>query len=713
MKRFITLAFFLPFILGLLGQTENWQVYSPANSVTSLSYSNSNLWVVTAAGIMRWNQTTNIRTQYNQYNTPYPSNYFKTSCTDMNSNLWVGGLYGAMRFNGTQWDLFDVNNSGLLHNDVIKIVTDHLSAVWFATPLGVARYYQGNWQSYNSANSSLPATMVINDMAVDPSNGIWLATESGAFCFDGTIWHSYTTSNSTLPYNSVKFVDFKASGQGWFGFEQGIAMYVSEIWVFYTSLSGYSLIELDDVYIDSSERVWLYNNSYMLCFDAGQFLNYPITLFGDNPSSFCTILVDDAQNIWLGVTDYHSPCSLIKFDGSNYSAYPHSAIPLASNFVTSIFKGFDNKFWLSTSEDKGNGGFFSLDDGNYEIFGQHNLDMPCPHVWALAQDQQLNMWVSTCLGLLRTGPQGSEIFNSSHTGLSGSEIQTICAVSLTEVWIGNVSGVSRYSNGVWTLLSSIETGMNLAHTKRIKQDPSGRIWIGGQAGLCSYFEGEWTTYTEVNNVHDIAFGRDGAVWVAEGELSCLQDGQWTHYDTTNSDLLANNLRTVAVDQNEAIWAGTYFPDCVVYKYADGSWTSFNGSNSPLSGNSITNIYVDANNTKWIGSKYLFLFNENGIPVSNDDPITPVVKSLGNYPNPFRGTTTIRFNSINSGTIKIRIYNLKGQQVWQSDYASMQQGTREINWDGKDVRGNSCAAGVYMVRVIEGAEVATHKVLKLK
>lgn len=337
--------------------------------------------------------------------------------------------------------------------------------------------------------------------------------------------------------------------------------------------------------------------------------------------------------------------------------------------------------------------------------------MECEHVWALAQDSQLNMWVSTCLKLLRIGDNETQSFLQSQTGIHTGNLKTICPVG-DGVWIGGIEGVSRYQNGTWTMLSSAEAGINLANTWVIEKDHEGGIWIGANAGICRYFNGQFTAYPQILNAKDFAFGADGTLWVARGELSCLQNGLWTDYNSSNSGLLSNHAFCVTVDHNNKVWVGSAFPDCVLYSYREGLWQVFDETNSPLCGNRINVLYVDDHNTKWIGGVNLFLFNEAGLPSSAEDHLVPHARAISNYPNPFTASTTIRCQKDSAEPLQVNIYNLKGQKVWSHEYRGTDKGEIELTWNGQDTQGTDCAAGIYIIQQKDRHGSRVGKILKL-
>lgn len=76
-------------------------------------------------------------------------------------------------------------------------------------------------------------------------------------------------------------------------------------------------------------------------------------------------------------------------------------------------------------------------------------------------------------------------------------------------------------------------------------------------------------------------------------------------------------------------------------------------------------------------------------------IIPEVFSLDqNYPNPFNPETTIRFNVPEVSKVKLKIFNNLGQEVRQLTSKTYQPGAYQIQWDGRDSRGNVLATGMY-------------------
>ena len=70
----------------------------------------------------------------------------------------------------------------------------------------------------------------------------------------------------------------------------------------------------------------------------------------------------------------------------------------------------------------------------------------------------------------------------------------------------------------------------------------------------------------------------------------------------------------------------------------------------------------------------------------------------NYPNPFNGTTAIRFALPVVAPVRLRIYNMLGQVVRTLVEGNQPSGVHVITWDGRDDSSVEAASGYYLYRL---------------
>jgi len=87
---------------------------------------------------------------------------------------------------------------------------------------------------------------------------------------------------------------------------------------------------------------------------------------------------------------------------------------------------------------------------------------------------------------------------------------------------------------------------------------------------------------------------------------------------------------------------------------------------------------------------------------------PQRPEIAAFPNPFNPATTISFDLIEDGAVKISVFNISGQQVAELVNPSYPAGTHQVTWDASHL-----PAGVYLVALDAGHYHTAQKVTLLK
>lgn len=236
-----------------------WQAFDSTNSPVKKIYSSfiksdkvNNLWISAGYlnGLLKYDG--NNWTTYSTKNTPLTSDCLLPLAFDKNDNLWVGMRFyfffgstgetitaegGLAKFDGSDWQIYNAENSQLPINNVGAIAVDSNNVVWLSTwdkqamgidlGGGLTRFDGKTWKTYNIYNSPLTSNTIFN-ITVDKDNNLWLATQSGGLVkFDGVSkWQVYNQENSGIAFNAMNVVTIDDFGNKWIGHnESGISVF--------------------------------------------------------------------------------------------------------------------------------------------------------------------------------------------------------------------------------------------------------------------------------------------------------------------------------------------------------------------------------------------------------------------------------------------------------------------------------------------------------
>jgi hypothetical protein len=86
---------------------------------------------------------------------------------------------------------------------------------------------------------------------------------------------------------------------------------------------------------------------------------------------------------------------------------------------------------------------------------------------------------------------------------------------------------------------------------------------------------------------------------------------------------------------------------------------------------------------------------------------------GNYPNPFNPETTIEFTLDKADDVTLKVFSISGQLVATIISESMEAGSHQVTFNGRDNLGNTLSSGIYFYQLQSGEHVATQKMILMK
>jgi len=81
--------------------------------------------------------------------------------------------------------------------------------------------------------------------------------------------------------------------------------------------------------------------------------------------------------------------------------------------------------------------------------------------------------------------------------------------------------------------------------------------------------------------------------------------------------------------------------------------------------------------------------------------------LNNYPNPFSDQTTIKFNIIESGLVKLSIVDFTGKEIQTLISEQLSNETYQVEWNPEGL-----TSGIYFLRLETNGILETRKIVLL-
>lgn len=226
-------------------------------------------------GIANWNGTIVALTDsglfkfdgtgWNYFNIPgtqNPVDYFLCIAADTSGNLYIGTVNGVIVVNRSNHYLYNTSNtpafggSGVLRKAFFDAGRN---TMWFATPIGIVRYTNGNFSMINaSSEPQLSYYTYINSIAQDSAGSMWFGTAYGGLIkYDGT---NYTLDSvdATAGDQIINAIAF--DGATMYAADNVFGFWIKNngVWTSFSyANSDITGSYLSGLYVDQHHNVWI------------------------------------------------------------------------------------------------------------------------------------------------------------------------------------------------------------------------------------------------------------------------------------------------------------------------------------------------------------------------------------------------------------------------------------------------------------------------
>ena len=120
-----------------------------------------------------------------------------------------------------------------------------------------------------------------------------------------------------------------------------------------------------------------------------------------------------------------------------------------------------------------------------------------------------------------------------------------------------------------------------------------------------------------------------------------------------------------------------------------------------------NVAVVAENSFAPADTQQFIIQVSTLVNTEEDPLPTQTTVSPAYPNPFSTKTTIPYQLATASSVRVKVVDITGKQIYTHVYPHQEQGTHELTWQGSDSSGAPIPAGLYFLVVYLGDASTPH------
>ena len=394
---------------------------------------------------------------------------------DREGQVWLGHSNSVSCYDGQRFkSVFSTDNSQHL-GGVMAMLEDRDGQLWFAVFGEGLRQYDGHGFKHFTPQDGLTSTWV-HSLFQDRDGQIWVGTRgSGISRYKGQRLATFTTADG-LGHNSVNHLLEDRQGQMWVSTQRGVSRQEGH---HFATLAGTTSSSCSRLLVDQDDNVWVGLLGKGISRWDGRSVKDLTPKEGQSPKYFEQtepLLIDHQGTVWCRIDGESG--GLVQWDGTQWRAFT-ADIGLMHHQVTCMLEDSAGWLWFG-----GKGGISRYDGTSAVSFsvvdGLAHEDVTC-----LLEDRQGHLWIGTQGGISRYDGTSVVSFKAADR-LAHEDVTCLLEDRQGHLWIGTWGGgISRFDGTVFQSLSRKD---GLAHdiTEAICQDRREGIWIGTQGGLHCY-----------------------------------------------------------------------------------------------------------------------------------------------------------------------------------------------------------------------------------
>lgn len=485
-------------------------------------------------------------------------------------------------------------DTGLSQNSVVSIAQDSIGYMWFATQDGLNQYDGKKFKIYNKQFEDVtrPSYSKLGKIYIDRKGAMWIIANSGRleqFDFKHQKFKGIKAveNASCIIQNSQMDYFVGTFGDGLFKIDYKTK---DTLKVFQMEFQGTSVHD----FLEFESKIYVATSSFVAEIEQNKITKIDIDF---EVTNFSALAISKNKSIWLGT--YGSGLMVKNPNSDKFTRFNHPLLPENLN-IQDLLVDKNDRLWIASY---GNGAFLLDIKTNTIKHFMANKNDP----YALHYDDVLCLF-------------------EDFTGI---------------VWLGtDGAGLSYYDKHLkkFNVITNAQVPVNVHVdvSRAIALDDKKTMWLGTSGkGLTSVNRDAnlFKTYTTQNS--NLVSNRIMSLLYENGEL-------WIGHQGAGLQKMASNgsIKTMKEFSNETIWKiyphnfnqirlCTRDRGLILYDKNKGIISEFNSNNSALTSDNIRTIEKGAENDLWIGTEDngLFLLNTKNKKIEKVLMINDKIKSL--------------------------------------------------------------------------------------
>lgn len=330
--------------------------------------------------------------------------YIKDIFQDLEGNIWFATFGGGIVQISDEIFTHYFTSKELRSNNIKTLIKDRKGNFWLGTDQGLIRvnYNNPDQKIYNYPATDKFPILEINSLFEDIEGNIWIGTfKSGLFRLDIETGEIKEIKLQDDPlFSSVNAISGDNNGFVWVSTKGGAYRFgtTGAKIDYFTTLQGLLHNNVNTIYVDSKDRIWLAAHNNRVSYFANSQFNYLHGEVGSEVSKVNCITEDKDGVLWFGSDGK----GVFRFDGKEVVQLTTDQ-GLYSNFCYDIIADAKGKIWIGHRD---NISIYDTQTNSFSYYGRsEGLLHDKINTNAVYKDDEDNIWFATTRGAIRYNPK--------------------------------------------------------------------------------------------------------------------------------------------------------------------------------------------------------------------------------------------------------------------------------------------------------------------